>query len=279
VDYPAGICLFKIIVRESHLDSNATTMSIRTDLSNLDEWVHKNGSDITEVNAHVRHLLDGLAARGETTHDLTVNLFKAYEVVQDKEFMHYIRSLRNGHQDGTAVITDATLMNQAANYYKNRKQLGLWEEPSDEMKQIYALETKLRKALNGKKSNTTGSQSKKSSKRSPARPVKPDWLVKHIPPKEGDMNKPREWGGRKWWYCDEKTGGKCPGMWRCSHKPSACKHDDITAAKRKAKAEKADKPKDEAESDKKKKKKKGLAVRMAEATQAVTTQESEDMEE
>jgi hypothetical protein len=31
VDYPSGICLFKTIIRESHLDSNATTMSIRTD--------------------------------------------------------------------------------------------------------------------------------------------------------------------------------------------------------------------------------------------------------
>ncbi len=282
VDYPAGICLFKIIVRESHLDSNATTMSIRTDLSSLDEWVRKNTTDITEVNSRVRHLLDGLAARGETTHDLTVNLFKAYETVPDKEFLHYIRGLRNGHQDGTAVISDATLMNQAANYYKNRKQLGLWEEPSEEMKQIHALQAKLNKALKDPKGKSTGNQSKtnNSSRQSSN---KPGWLLNDTPPKEGDMKKPRQWQGRTWWYCDEKTGGKCPGKWRCSHKPSECKNDDIKA-KRKARAEEKDKNKGEGETDAtKKKKKKGLAVRMAEATQAVVTQDSaqdsDDMEE
>jgi type II secretory pathway pseudopilin PulG len=282
VDYPAGICLFKIIVRESHLDTNATTMSIRTDLNGLDDWTRKNTTDITEVNARVRHLLDGLAARGETTHDLTVNLFKAYEAVPDKEFLHYIRGLRNGHEDGTAVITDATLMNQAANYYKNRKQLGLWEEPSEEMKQIYALEAKLRKALKDKKGKSTGKE--KSPKQSPTKPAKPEWLAKNTPPKEGGMNKPREWGGRTWWYCDKKTGGKCPGMWRCSHKPSECRYDEIKA-KRKAKEEKASKSEKEGETDAgsgkapPKKKKKGLAVRMAEATQAVATQESDDSDD
>ena len=33
----SGILLLEIIIRESHLDTNATTNSIRTQLSNLDE--------------------------------------------------------------------------------------------------------------------------------------------------------------------------------------------------------------------------------------------------
>jgi hypothetical protein len=37
-------------------------MSIRTDLNGLDEWVRKNTTNITEISARVRHLLDGLAA-------------------------------------------------------------------------------------------------------------------------------------------------------------------------------------------------------------------------
>ena len=45
----SGILLLKIIIRESHLDSNATTDSIRTQLSNLDEYITTLGCG-TETN-------------------------------------------------------------------------------------------------------------------------------------------------------------------------------------------------------------------------------------
>ena len=59
-----GVALWKVIVKESYLDSNATVSSIRNDLINLHEWIHENGTDIVELNAHVLSCMDRLRARG-----------------------------------------------------------------------------------------------------------------------------------------------------------------------------------------------------------------------
>ena len=73
----SGILLLKIIIRESHLDTNTTTNSIRTQLSNLDEYITTIGCDIIKFNEHVKRLLEQLNARGGETQDLLTNLFKA----------------------------------------------------------------------------------------------------------------------------------------------------------------------------------------------------------
>jgi len=44
----SGLCLLKILIRESHLDLNTTSSMIRTKLSNLDEY-------LTETNDFTRH--------------------------------------------------------------------------------------------------------------------------------------------------------------------------------------------------------------------------------
>ena len=73
---PSGVLLLKVIIRESHLDANATISNIRTNLSNLDEHMLKIGGDITKFNTYVKELIDQLTARGATTTDLLINLFK-----------------------------------------------------------------------------------------------------------------------------------------------------------------------------------------------------------
>ena len=73
----SGILLLKIIIRESHLDTNATTNSIRTQLSNLNKYITTIGCDIIKFNEHVKRLLEQLNAHGGETHDLLTNLFKA----------------------------------------------------------------------------------------------------------------------------------------------------------------------------------------------------------
>ena len=79
----SGILLLKVIIQESHLDTNATTNSIRTQLSNLDEYITTIGCDIIKFNEHVKCLLEQLNARGGETQDLLTNLFKAYMSVKD----------------------------------------------------------------------------------------------------------------------------------------------------------------------------------------------------
>ena len=59
---PSENLLLKIIIQESHLDSNATTTSIRNRLSSLDQFITSIGCNITKFNAHVQILLEGLAS-------------------------------------------------------------------------------------------------------------------------------------------------------------------------------------------------------------------------
>ena len=86
----SGILLLKIIIRESHLDTNATTNSIRTQLSTLDEYITTIGCDIIKFNEHVKRLLEQLNASGGETHDLLTNLFKAYISIKDAHFVDYV---------------------------------------------------------------------------------------------------------------------------------------------------------------------------------------------
>jgi hypothetical protein len=81
----SGMALLKIIVRESHLDTNATTNEIRTKLSNLDQYVMTINSDIGKFNDHVKSLVQALAIRNQTTTDLLINLFKGYGAVSAVE--------------------------------------------------------------------------------------------------------------------------------------------------------------------------------------------------
>ena len=116
----SGECFLKIIVHESYLDSNATVTTMRLNLINLDEYMTTNGSDIVAFNAYVQSQIDGLAARGEITSNLLVNLFKGYKMVKDKPFLDYLQTIENGHEDGSAVVDAPHLMLCAVNFYKNR---------------------------------------------------------------------------------------------------------------------------------------------------------------
>ena len=192
-----------------------------------------NGSDIVAFNAYVQSQIDGLAARGEVTSDLLVNLFKGYKMVKDKPFIDYLQTIENGHEDGSAVVDAPHLMLRAVNFYKNRITHKQWEQKSHQERDVLTLEAKVeqlqkniqRKAkqvqvppikLTGKASRQ-GKDAKKDQK-----PVKPEWLLKHTPPKPDAIKCYREWNGTKWYWCCEANGGKCGGAWR-AHLPSQCK--------------------------------------------------------
>ena len=113
----AGLCLLKVIIRESYLDSNATVSTIRMNLTMLDDYIRKSGSDLVALNAYVQSQVDGLAARNETTQDLIVNLFKGYKAVTYQPFLNYLQIIENAHEDGSAVITAYTLMIRCDNFY------------------------------------------------------------------------------------------------------------------------------------------------------------------
>ena len=140
----SGILLLKIIIRESHLDTNVTTNSIRTQLSNLDEYITTIGCDIIKFNEHVKRLIEQLKARGGETHDLLTNLFKAYTAVKDARFVDYANEKLSRYEEGEQMEADQ-LMTLTANKYKNMMIQNQWEAPSPHDATIQALQTKVEK--------------------------------------------------------------------------------------------------------------------------------------
>jgi hypothetical protein len=82
----SGVTHLKIIIRESHLDTNATTNQIQTKLSNLDSYILTVDSNIGKFYQYVKLLVQLLTARNQKTLDLLINLFKKYGAVSDKVF-------------------------------------------------------------------------------------------------------------------------------------------------------------------------------------------------
>ena len=214
--YKSGNLLLKIVIRESHLDTNATTSVLRLKLSSLDTYMPKVNSDIIKFNTYVRLLLDSLAARGEESSDTLVNLFKGYQAASDKPFADYINRLQESHDDGN-TLTPEVLMQRAVDKYKNLKQAGKWKAPTEEEEKILALETKLK---NLQKNKGNKKNEKKTEGKDKKKSFLPTWHKK--PPKPEELKKPREYNNKKWYWCCPETGGKCTGIWR-THKPSECK--------------------------------------------------------
>jgi len=238
----SGVCLLKIIIRESHLDTNATTSDIRLKLSSLDEYIGTIGSDIVKFNGYVMLLISSLNARGHKTEDLMTNLFKGYLAASDKVFVEYMSKKKDDWEDDTTEYTTQSLMQIAANKFKNLKAKGNWNAPSESEEKILALEAEVknlkRAAKAGGKTKATTKSHKVEGKgkggKSPHQQGnnKPGWMGEK-PPK-ADLHKSKKYNGRMWWYCGPETGGKCEGKWRC-HEPAKCQGKDFkfpTAEKR-----------------------------------------------
>ena len=140
----SGILILKIIIRESHLDTNTTTNSIRTQLSNLDEYITTIGCDIIKFNEHVKRLLKQLNARSWETHNNLTNLFKAYVSVKDAPFVDYVDEKLSWYKKAEPMEADQ-LMTLTANKYKNMMIQNQWEAPSPHDATIQALQFKVEK--------------------------------------------------------------------------------------------------------------------------------------
>ena len=247
VRYNSGVALLKIIIRESHLDTNATTNQIRTKLSTLDTYITTIDSDIGKFNQYVKLLVQSLTARNQTTSDLLINLFKGYGAVSDEVFRAWLVRKQDDHEEGEEITPD-DLMIAAKNKYDAMVEKGIWNAPTAEEK-IVALEAKLTstmKSLNKKVSFELGKKSvgkvyKANNKDKPAKSGedKDDHPKNREAPKPGDK-KEIKYKGHTWYWCGKDTGGKCE-KWR-AHKPKECKGGaPIAGDKRKPDANAANK--------------------------------------
>ena len=240
----SGECLLKVIIRESYLDSNATVSTLRLNLTNLDEYVLSNGTDIVAFNAYVQSQVDGLAARGEITNDLIVYLFKGYRAMKDQAFLDYLRMIENAHEDGTAIMDPPTLMLKTANFYKNKLTRKEWEQMSPHEKEVLALAAKVEQLQNESKkatrrarrptSTSTNDEGKSGDKkREKTKPRKPEWLYKNKPPKPDAVLKYRIWNNTKWYWCGEES----------KHLPTNCTNNQKRQPKTKTQTPNANKRK------------------------------------
>jgi len=227
---PSGLCLLKVVVRESYLDSNATTVMIREQLSALDLHMPTINNNITRFNNHVTMLVDALNARGERTLDLLTYLFRAYNVCNDQEFVKFIRDLQTEHEMGTRHIDAKVLMSQAETKYKILVTTKRWQTPTATEEKLIAMQarlTSLQQKLDVKRSTSKkrkqeegGEKEAKSKQKYKKKSERPEWFNQK--PAPGTIHETKKWNNIDWHYCCDETGGHCGGIWR-RHDPKKCR--------------------------------------------------------
>lgn len=220
---PSGILLLKIVIREAHIDTNATVRHLREKISSLDTFIATIGHDVEKFNAHVINIVNGLKARGHTSQDVLANLFKAYKTVPDREFVRYIKEKEDAYDDGAETTAEA-LMLRAADKYKRMVEAKEWKAPSPEHEKIIALEAAIKKLTSKQTKTTTASNSSnnrnkgktntsKDGKSGSSNKSKPEWMTKAPP--SGSPNTKTVDGKEYFWCTKHKAWGR--------HKPSDCK--------------------------------------------------------
>ncbi len=115
----SGVALLEVIIRESHVATNATTKQICTKLLSLDQYITTIDSDIGRFNQYVKLLLQLLTARNQSTSDLLINLFKGYGAASDKFFRIWLGRKQDDHEEGEEMTPDK-LMLAAKNKYASK---------------------------------------------------------------------------------------------------------------------------------------------------------------
>ena len=158
-DETDGLIFFKVIMSLAQVDTRATISVIRTRLSSIDSKIIELDDDIKEFNRYVKTNLGDLAARGENTTDLLVNLFKAYRLCKDEEFKLWLSLQEQAYYNGQDVTPEA-LMDQADNLYQSLIDTGKWHSESESQKRIVALTAQIQSMEKGQ-SKTHQATSKK----------------------------------------------------------------------------------------------------------------------
>eukprot|EP00978_Attheya_sp_CCMP212_P041918 scaffold246883_cov62-Attheya_sp.AAC.2 len=194
-NYVSGVLLLKVLIRESHLDTNAMTTSIRRQLlGELHVFLPTIGHGITKFNQHVQLLIKALTAWGDTINDLLSNLFKGYLAASDKVFVLYMTRKQEEYEEGKAY--NPKMITSLANTNRNG---------SDEERGKEGIGP-------AKPANKPGGQGD----------AKPNWLKHNRPPHQNEVNTPRNWNSLEYHWCHKETGSKCAGIW-CHHTPKESK--------------------------------------------------------
>jgi hypothetical protein len=193
-----GIMLFKLLMRKANTDTRATASQLRENVTNLDSYMSTVDSNIELFNQHVKLNRDGLTARGDASDNLTINQFKAYLCVTDRDFGRYTRNKKNSYDDGQDFTVEQ-LLAMSLLKFQIIKDSGKWNSISPEQEQIVALAsevthlkdhnlklTKNSKPIKSKNSWEKPKQYGKGKKPSKKSADEEKWAWKKVPPKEGE---------------------------------------------------------------------------------------------
>ena len=204
-----GPCLLKLIITEVVVQTRSTSSHIRQSLMELDKYmVDVAKSDIAAFNRYVQDCRNDLASYGETSTDLLLYLFRAYQASSDAEFNRYIKDKHNTYNEGTDM-TVTELMTNTETKYKTLLQANAWCQPSPEQAQIIALQSTITKLTAAAKKYTKTGEPKKQ---------RGDQYVsawKYENPKKAAT---KQSGDKTYYWCTNHKGG----MW-VLHKPEDCR--------------------------------------------------------
>jgi hypothetical protein len=151
---PAGPLLLKLIISQAHVDSRATVSYIRKSLGELDVKMIDLSSNVEAFNFYVKAQVKALSARGETSNDLLMNLFKGYHAADDTAFKDLVTKKENDYEAGENLTTNSLMADMLVKY-KARILVGKLSAPSKEQGQILALSAQLATMIAAKKSART----------------------------------------------------------------------------------------------------------------------------
>ena len=222
---PSGSLFFKLLMQKAIVDTRATASHLRENLTNLDTYITTIDSNIQLFNQYVKVNREGLRARGESTDDLMINLFKGYMNAADRDFVEYIKLKKDQYDEGGEIDAEQ-LMTLALNKYENLLTENKWKALSPEQEQLVALSAqfdklkdenlRLSKAIKSNKKpkgNENKSQSSKK-KKSKGKANDTKWAWKKVPPKEGER-KTKVLNDRTYHWCEthlawgEHTNEEC----------------------------------------------------------------------
>jgi hypothetical protein len=197
---------------------------IRAKIASLKDYLPTVNYNIIDFNVYVKQLIQELTTNGAKTEDLLPNVFEAYKVAVDKDFVMWTKTKENEYDEGKD-IDPFDLMLLAQHKYKTMVADKSWAAPTKEDEKIIALEAKV-KNLTKKGTPAAPGKSGKRGKRGKGK--KPDedksgdnkgteskdWKTK--PPKPKNKDKSKTVKNKVYWWCPNHK------MW-CLHKASECK--------------------------------------------------------
>jgi len=220
---------------KASIDTKATLSHIRENLNALDSYIIKVSSNIIKFNQYVTEQLINLHARGGVTHDLLINLWKAYLNVSDRSFIGYIQRKRDAYDEGEDINPER-LMVLAENKYKSLLQEDQWNTKTKEQSQIVSLQAEINKLKDNrvqfgsrkgksksnenkdrvKKDHNSYSKSNPGKKKSARDKFQQKWAWKKNAPNPGESNtkvhndKTYYWcNGHKLWCATRHDRSNC----------------------------------------------------------------------